>query len=195
MQPWALTALEDGMRASEDTYLRLALEDYHGHWELHCGVLRQKPDVSWEHSHIISELFLSLGRQLEGSEFAVRSQMGHVRRSSESYYIPDVYVVPRELVREGRRLQPKALEVYDAPVLLLVEVWSPSTGAYDVESKLPEYQRRGDLEIWRIHPYERTLTAWRRQTDGSYVESLHRGGTVQPAALPHVTIDLDALFG
>ena len=131
---------------------------------------------------------------MKGSEFAVRSALGHVRRSSESYYIPDVYVVPLEVVREGRRLKPKALEVYEAPVPLVVEVWSPSTGAYDVESKLPEYQRRGDLEIWRIHPYERTLTAWRRQPDGSYTETLYRGGTVQPVALPGVTIDLDALF-
>ncbi len=35
-------------------------------------------------------------------------------------------------------------------------------GRVDVESKLPDYRRRGDLEVWRIHPYERTLTAWRR---------------------------------
>ena len=60
--------------------------------------------------------------------------------------------------------------------------------------KLREYQRRGDLEIWRIHPYEHTLTAWRRQPDGSYAESLHTSGTVSPNALPGVTIDLDALF-
>jgi len=24
------------------------------------------------------------------------------------------------------------------------------------------------LEIWRIHPDERTLTSWQRQPDGSY---------------------------
>ena len=77
---------------------------------------------------------------------------------------------------------------------LVVEVWSPSTGDYDVETKLQEYQRRGDLEIWRIHPYEQTLTAWRRQPDGSYTETLYRGGRVQPVALPNVTIDLDDLF-
>ncbi len=76
----------------------------------------------------------------------------------------------------------------------MVEVWSPATGEYDINAKLPEYQRRGDLEIWRIHPYDRTLTAWRQQPDGSYVESLYTGGTVRPVALPNVAIDLDALF-
>ena len=75
-----------------------------------------------------------------------------------------------------------------------LEVWSPSTGEYDVNAKVPEYQRRGDLEIWRIHPFDRTLIAWRRQPDGSYIESHYAGGTVKPVALPDVTIDLDTLF-
>lgn len=64
----------------------------------------------------------------------------------------------------------------------------------DVDSKLPEYQRRGDREIWRLHPFDRNLIAWRRQPDGSYSESHYTGGSVQPVALPGVTIDLDALF-
>ena len=76
----------------------------------------------------------------------------------------------------------------------MVEVWSPSTGDYDVDAKLPVYQQRGDREIWRIHPYERTLTSWLRQPDGSYQETLHRGGIVALVALPGVTIDLDELF-
>ena len=194
MQPWALTALKDGMAVSEEMYRQLALEDPHGSWELHCGVLRQKPGMSFEHSHVLVDLFVLLQQQLDKQEFTVRPSLGRVRRSPEHYYIPDVYVVPTDLVQEGRRLHPRALEVYEAPLPLVVEVWSPSTGAYDLESKLPEYQRRGDLEIWRIHPYERTLTAWRRQPDGSYTETLYRGGTMQPVALPGVTIDLDALF-
>jgi Uma2 family endonuclease len=182
------------MPVSEKTYKVLALEDPEGHWELHCGVLRQKPGVSFEHSHLISGLFFSLRQQLDPREFAVRSNHARVRRSSESYYVPDVVVLPAELVRQGRSQRPNALEVYVDPLPLVVEVWSPSTGDYDVESKLPEYQRRGDVEIWRIHPHERTLTAWRRQPDGRYTETLYRGGTVQPLVLPHVTIDLDALF-
>ncbi len=182
------------MPVSEKTYKAVALEDPEGHWELHCGALRQKPGVSFEHSHLIVALFLALEHQLDEEAFAVRPNLGRVRRSSESYYIPDVFVVPMDLVREGRSLRPNALEVYIDPLPLIVEVWSPSTGDYDVESKLPEYQRRGDLEIWRIQPYERTLTTWRRQPDGSYTETLYRGGPVRPFALAGVTIDLDALF-
>jgi Uma2 family endonuclease len=77
---------------------------------------------------------------------------------------------------------------------LIAEVWSRSTGAYDVDAKLPVYQQRGDLEIWLIHPFERTLTAWRRQSDGSYEETIYREGIVRPASLPGVEIDLGELF-
>lgn len=182
------------MSLSEESFRQVALEDHHGHWELHCGVLRQKPDMSFVHSGVEYRLFGLLFQQLDVRVFEVRANFGHVRRSSESYYIPDVFVVPTELARRGRREEPRALEVYSDPLPLMVEIWSPSTGTYDVEAKLPEYQRRRDLEIWRIHPYERTLTAWRRQVDGSYTETLYRGGTIQPVALLGVTINLDSLY-
>jgi len=95
---------------------------------------------------------------------------------------------------EDIRDQP-VLAIFSDPLPLVVEVWSPSTGDYDVDAKLPVYQQRGDLEIWRIHPYERTLTVWQRQPEGSYVETIHDGGIVTPVALSGVEINLDELFG
>jgi len=180
------------MPVSETTYHRLALEDPEGNWELHCGKLRRKPSTSWEHNYLMVELFRQLDRQFEHQAFHVRANIGRVRQSAQSYYIPDVYVVPAEIVRSHRG--DRGLEYYATPLPLVVEIWSPSTGDYDVDAKLPEYQRRGDLEIWRIHPYDRTLTAWVRQSDGSYRVTEHNGGLVTPGALPGVTIDLDALF-
>jgi Uma2 family endonuclease len=91
-------------------------------------------------------------------------------------------------------LDENQFEVYSQPVPLVVEVWSPSTGEYDVDTKFPEYRLRGDLEIWRLHPDKRTLTTWRRQPDGTYHEELIRGGIVRPMALPGVSINLDELF-
>jgi Uma2 family endonuclease len=180
------------MPVSEQTFRQLALEDPEGHWELSCGIPRQKPSMTAAHNEIALELAFQLRQQLRRDQFRVRQNAGHVRRSAERYYIPDVSVIPTQLVLP--QLDQRTLEVYDAPLPLVVEVWSPSTGAYDVASKLIEYQRRGDREIWLVHPYERTLTTWQRQPDGSYAESLHPSGMVQPIALPGVTIDLDALF-
>jgi len=180
------------MPVSERTYKQVALEDPSGRWELHCGQLRQKPNMTAEHNQAMSRLCRQLYQQLDESEFDVRADFGTVRRSSQSYYVPDVYVVRLEQVLA--QFGTGRLEVFTVSLPLVVEVWSPSTGDYDVETKLPEYQARGDLEIWRIHPYERTLMRWVRQPDGTYIESTHRGGSVQPSALPDVAINLDALF-
>jgi Uma2 family endonuclease len=180
------------MPVTQQTFQQLALEDPEGHWELHCGRPRQKPAMSTEHNHVATFLLLQLGRQLDLAVFEPRLNMGHVQHTPENYYIPDVFVVPTELVRANRGSH--ALEAYSSPLPLVVEVWSPSTGTFDVEAKLQQYQRRGDLEIWRIHPYERTLTTWRRQSDGTYDEVQFAGGMVQPIALAGVTVDLDALF-
>ena len=84
------------------------------------------------------------------------------------------------------------LEGYAAAVPFVAEVWSPSTGEYDVGTKLPEYQARGDLDNWRIDP--RTVIAWRRQADGSYSETLCRRGDVPVESLPEVAIQLESLF-
>jgi Uma2 family endonuclease len=187
--------MEHGVRVSEKQFRKLAVGDPSGHWELHHGVLRQKPGMSYAHNDVAMRLVLRLGGQLDEREFRIRCNMGHVRRSSQSYYIPDVHVIPAALFQAGRQRNPRGLEAYASPLPLVVEVWSPSTGDYDVETKIAEYQQRGDLEIWRIHPFERTLTAWRRQPDGSYSESIFTEGSVQPFALSNVVIDLDSLFG
>jgi Uma2 family endonuclease len=177
---------------SEQEFQQLALADPKGHWELHCGKVRQKPPMTAEHNDAMLYLAAQLVQQLDRREFRVRSNAGHVQRTAENYYIPDVFVVPTALVHP--LLGTYQLETYATPLPLVVEVWSPSTGDYDVETKLLEYQRRGDLEIWLLHPFEHTLRAWRRQADGTYVEATYEGGSVQPASLPGVTINLDALF-
>lgn len=194
------------MPVSAKTYEQVALEDPEGLWELVCGRLRRKPEMAAEHDHTAGRLAGRLSRQLHEDEFDVRMNSGRLRVASGSFYVPDVCVIPRSLLHEKLDRSGR-LEVYDAPVPFVAEVWSPSTGEYDVMEKLEEYKRRGDREVWLIHPprggeskgslpyqSDRTLSAWRRQPDGSYTETLYRGGAVQPATLPGVTIDLDTLF-
>jgi Uma2 family endonuclease len=180
-------------QVTEETYRRLALAESDHHWELHRGQLREKPGMGVEHNDLMIQLVVALDSQLDRSEYRLRSNTARVRHPAGSYYIPDVLVVTTELERSLRG-RPGTLETYDAPLPLVVEVWSPSPGESDVDAKLPEYQARGDREVWRIHPYERTLTAWRRQPDGTYVESVDHGGMVRAESLPNVVVDLDALF-
>jgi Uma2 family endonuclease len=180
------------MAISEKEFHKLALGDPSGHWELHCGVPRRKPGMTAQHNDVLDHLHELLSSQLDRREFRVRSDHGHVRTSADRYYIPDLFVVPTEQFLPQAPL--RTLETYEQPLPLVVEIWSPSTGDYDIEAKLPQYQRRGDLEIWYIHPYDRILTAWRQQSDGSYVMTHYERGVIQPVALPGVTIELDVLF-
>lgn len=182
------------MPVSEETFERVALEDPDGKWELHCGRLRNKPGMTARHNHIGRKLGFRLQQQLPLDMYEVSVDSAYVRVSPERSYIPDVAVVPTVLIRWLDSEHPTRLEVYQEPLPLIVEVWSPSTGKEDLNEKLPGYQERGDAEIWLIHPRERTLHAYVRQPNGNYVEHLHRGGIVQPAALPNVSIDLDELF-
>jgi Uma2 family endonuclease len=186
--------VESGMVIRAQTYEQVALEDPDGQWELDCGRLRQKPGMTYEHNGAAGALLVELAVQLERGEFQVYMNAPRLRIPSGSFYIPDITVVPRALFRQRRQRRRGRLEVYEEPMPLVVEVWSPSTGDYDVQTKLQQYQQRGDAEIWLVHPYDRTLTAWRRQPNGGYSETLYREGSIEPMALPGVRIELAALF-
>jgi Uma2 family endonuclease len=193
-EPWdADDQTTDPGPVTEETYRRVAMEDPERQWELHDGLLREKPGMGMEHNDVMMYLAISLAPQLDASIFRLRVNSARLRIPFGRYYIPDLVVVPTEEVlkiagREGE------LEFYDRPVPFLAELRSPSTSQYDVNVKLPNYQKRGDLEIWRLEPYEHRLTAWRRQPDGTYQDSVQTGGVVALTGLPGVEIDLDALF-
>jgi Uma2 family endonuclease len=180
-------------RMSEQEYQEVVLSGLPGNWELHDGRLVEKPGMTFEHDDIAFELAYLLRGQLHRRQFRIAVNGWRVRRPAATVFIPDLVVVPIAYAAEFRG-QPGKLAIFSQPLPLVAEVWSTSTGDYDIDAKLPIYQQRGDLEIWRIHPYERTLTTYQRLPDGSYQETIHRGGTVIPVALPDVEIDLDQLF-
>jgi Uma2 family endonuclease len=178
---------------SEQEFRELALNDPDHLWELWDGMPREKPLMSMKHDNVSFYLALAIANQLDRGVFRVNVNGGKTRRSSRNYFIPDVVVIPAAL-QIPYEDDPRAFNAFAEPLPLVVEVWSRTTGAYDFATKLQAYRARGDAEIWFIHPYERTLTTWRRQPNGSYVEEAFRGGTVAVASLPGVSIDLDALL-
>lgn len=181
------------MPVSEATYEQLALEDREGKWEFVCGRPQRKPGMTTEHADTGRMLLRQLILQLP-ADLSADKEGPNLRVPNGNYRIPDVCVVPRELIRRRKATRSTRLEVFDEPMPLVVEVWSPSTGGHDSATKVREYQERGDLEIWLLHPYERTLVALRRQPDGGYLETLYKEGSVPVLSLPGVTIDLASLF-
>src|SRR6266540_2775090 len=115
------------MPVSEETYLRVAQEDPGGKWELHCGQLRSKEPMTWEHIRTGADLGYTLQHQLDRRSYVVVSESGRVRRSATQYYVPDAMVIP---VAMATRLFPVEGMVasFPEPLPLVVEVWSPSTG-------------------------------------------------------------------
>ena len=167
----------------EQAYHRVDRRDPDGQWELHNGHLRAKPGMTFAPNHLAFRLAVLLDRQLNRTEFVAGQNGGRVRRGATNVSIPDVFVAPIARAK-SLRVRDDLLEVYSDPLPLVVDVWSPSTGAYDVNEKLAGCQPRGDLETWRRHPYGRTMTAWRRQLDGSYQETVFTRGMVQPMTFP-----------
>ena len=162
-------------------------------WELWDGVPVEKPWMSIKHNDVAFYLGLALANQLNRRVYRVNVNGDRARH------------LAARLLHSGRHRHsrglptsladdPRTLGVYAEPLPLVAEVWSPTTGHYDVGPSSRAIAERGDLEIWFIHPYERTLTAWRRQPEGSYTEELYRSGVVPVASLPGVTIDLDVLL-
>lgn len=181
-------------RISEQEYRELALHEEDRLWELWDGVPVEKPGMSMKHDNVSFLLGHLLQSQLDWRVYRVNVNGGKTRRSERYYFIPDVVVIPAALQIPFED-DPRSFNAFAEPLPLVVEVWSRTTAACDFNVKLAAYRERGDAEIWYIHPYERTLTAWRRQPDGTYTEEIHRGGTVSVTSLPGVNIDFDALLG
>ena len=181
------------MPITQRTYRALSLEDPEHQWELVRGSLREKPAMSVSHNRTMARLAHRLSSQLDIDRFEVRSNTGRLRYADETYVIPDVHIVPVALMARPND-ESESLEVIGAALPFVAEVWSPSTGGYDVDRKIPEYQRRGDAEIWRLHPYDKSVTIDRRNADGSYETTVVTTGTVCLLAFPDVVVDVEALF-
>jgi Uma2 family endonuclease len=181
------------MAVTAKTYEELALEELTAGWELVDGDLCRKPPMTMEHYDLAFELAYAIRSQVSHAGYHVRCDQSRLR-SGPSYLLPDVFVVPAARVNQFRGRN-DVLEAYSEPLPFVAEVWSPSTGDYDVPTKLAAYQARGDAEVWLLDPYEPRLTAWIRQPDGSYASTACTGGRIALSAIPGVVIDLDRPLG
>lgn len=185
------------MPIGEDLYVRVALAETDDTWELYDNWLRCKPGGTVGHNELLHRLLYRLIDQLDRDDHELRINSGRLAHGRGTYLVPDLFVLPVAYLKAAVAQHGwHALEVYREPVPLVVEAWEPPSEGfdYDGDRKLPVYRQRGDHEIWRLHPYERTLHGWRRQPDGSYDAFVMIHGVVELHALPGITIDLDGLF-
>jgi Uma2 family endonuclease len=82
-----------------------------------------------------------------------------------SFYIPDLLVVPDEVLkREGHTIDP-------SEVLLAAEILSPSNAGNDLILKRHDYGAAGIPTYWIVDPKARTLTVLEHNGKGGYDEA------------------------
>jgi Uma2 family endonuclease len=168
-------------RISEAAFEQIVWSDPARKWELLDGRLVEKPGTCGDHGRIISRLAHQLQVQLNAAEYEVRTNEVRVRKPVDTIVVPDLLVIPTAYRDSDSDWS--SVPILTKPLLLVVEVWVPPTGDYDVDAKIPVYQQRGDLEIWRIHPHDRSLTSWVRQANGTYAETVYQSGLALPVML------------
>ena len=162
---------------SAETYEKLALTEPDRKWELVDGHLREKPAMTFAHNTVADDLGFLLTTQLDRAEYRVRVDKGHVRRPGATYFIPDVFVFPLTLVTPRLR-QDDVLEVYDDPLPLVVEVWSPPPEITTSTSNCP-FTR--SAAIWRSG-WSTPTTGPSRPGFGNRMEAMEKLSTAKASS-------------
>jgi Uma2 family endonuclease len=114
---------------------------------------------SWNHARIISNLNLRLRNALEGRDCSICLNEMRVQVSRDFYAYPDVLVVCGE---------PEFLDLRTDVVsnpLLIIEVLSPSTEAYNRGLKAQNYRRMASLrEVVLVSQTEPRIEVYRRHS-------------------------------
>lgn len=142
-----------------------------------------------EHAAMCANLIAALSAQLRGRGCQAHSSDLRVRVLATGLATyPDVTVVCQRAEHD-----PEDRNTITNPVLL-IEVQSPSTAAYDRGEKLAHYQRIPSLrEVVLVAHDERLLESWRRTDDGPWIRCEARTGSLALAAVP-ATLQVDEVY-
>lgn len=143
----------------------LGLPDDGLQYELADGVLLVTPGPRVGHQRVVRELTLLLSPAMP-PELELLFAPFDYQPSETTSLQPDLLIVRREDVEETR---------ITAPLVLAVEVLSPSTRAKDLMLKFGLYAASGVAHYWVVDPDEPSVTTW-QLVDGQYVETGHAVG-------------------
>jgi Uma2 family endonuclease len=135
-------------------------------YELVDGVLVVSPALRVPHQEVLSELLVQLRQACPRSLSAVAAP--GVRMSDDTELIPDLVVISRDQL-SGRRVT--------RPPQLAVEIQSPSTALFDLNTKKAVYERFSIASYWVVIPDvdQPELIAFELR-DGRYEQVAHVTG-------------------
>ncbi|MEV6604811.1 Uma2 family endonuclease [Kutzneria sp. NPDC051319] len=127
-------------------------------YELIDGMLFVSPAPGFRHQKMVAQLIVRLESACPDDLHVLPAPFA-VRTAKDTEVQPDV------LVARDEDLTEKNLPV--AP-LLAVEILSPSTTLYDLNTKKAAYQRMGVASYWVIDPLDPRLTVFELTESGEY---------------------------
>jgi Uma2 family endonuclease len=160
-----------------DAFLEWENEQADKH-EFYRGEVFAMVGAKRSHGRVVSNLNRRLSEALDGSPCQVFTEGMKLQVADDTIFYPDVFVTcdKADLATEM---------VFRAP-LLVVEVLSPSTQAYDLGVKFALYRRLASLkEYIVIEPESKRVEAFRRGADGLWV--LHDMTDTAELVLPCIT--------
>lgn len=167
-------------------------------WEIVDGMAyAMSPAPSQSHQLISGNLYRQIAVHLHGkpcktfySPFDVRfsENLNQSDNYVDTVVQPDIIVVcdPEKLEERG----------CIGPPDLVIEISSPSTGAYDLTVKFDLYQRFGVKEYWIVNSVEQSVMVFKLQENGFYGAPgrFCRDNQIAVPLLGDLTIDLGDVF-
>lgn len=154
------------------------------------GIVTLAPPPSEEHNDA-AELVQRLLYSVVTEKYGIYQTLGLVAADAAGLYIPDLCVVPRAALREGRRVQASEAE-------LVVEITSRSNANHDRVKKAHGYAKAGVPLYLLLDPWQSgrpTATLYGEPANGTYrvLASVEYGEQLTLPAPFDVTLDTNVL--
>jgi len=170
-----------GLRMTAAEYF--ALGETRQRYELVDGVVVTSPSPSRVHQRILVALLEQLIPFMKRTGGEVLPDMD-LEVNPRTVYQPDLICFARSLPDVPTRVV--------APPDLVIEIFSPSTKAFDLTTKRDDYERFGVGEYWTIDPADARVRRYARQ-QGQLVKVPFTGDALACGALPGFTLDVRPL--
>lgn len=166
-----------------DEYLSLPDDGYR--YELIDGVVVMTPSPDFDHQDVRGEIEYQLRAHVRKTQCGWVGSEVDVRLSARLVYRPDLlFINGKDHPRRPKRI--------DFAPDLVAEVLSPSTTAFDLETKRADYEKKGVLEYWIVDPQDGSMTFLRLER-GRYVEAKPLRGRFASRAVAGFKLDLKAV--
>lgn len=179
-----------GLRMTADEYF--ALGETRERYELVDGVVLMSPSPTPQHQNLIGLIYRLIAAYLDDNPIGqvfleLDVHLGTGPRGGDLVYRPDVMFLSRE---KAARVGDRVAETPD----LIVEVVSPSSRRFDLETKKADYERAGVAEYWIIDPERDAMTFYRLES-GRYGEIKPEADTLNSTVLEGFILDLRRVRG